>query len=352
MKNIIISFLFVLLITLSCQTGYGQQVIYPDEEWAKADPEKYGFSAEKLEALKAYIIDSMRTTGLSVIIEGEQIFEFGNLKRVSYIASCRKSVLAIMYGKYVENGTIDLNKKISELGINDVQGLLPIEGEATVKDLIKARSGVYHPASNPGDDTANSPERGSKKPGCYFLYNNWDFNVAGAIFEMLTGENIYEAFQKDIGVQIDLQDYQLSLQKKGGDPKRSIFPAYHFYFSTRDMARIGYLMLRNGKWKNRQVVSEGWVKEITDVHTPLAEMNPLSRRNYFGYGYMWWVWDNNVSPEAFKGAYTARGAIGQYITILPKYNMVIAHKTDSVYNRSTKWDNYYKFLQMLLECKN
>lgn len=352
MKNIFRTLLFILFISLISLSSYGQQANYPNKEWTKAKPEKYGYSSEKLEALESYIIDSMRTTGLSVIVNGEQIFEFGNLKRVSYIASCRKSILAMMYGKYVENGTIDLNKTMSELGIDDVNGLLPIEKEATIKDLITARSGVYHQASNGGDDAADSPKRGSKKPGSYFLYNNWDFNVAGAIFETLTGENIYEAFQKDIGIQIDLQDYQLSLQKKGGDLKKSQYPAYHFYFSTRDMARIGYLMLRNGKWKNRQVISESWVKKITDVYTPLAQMNPLSRRNYFGYGYMWWIWDNKVSPKAFEGAYTARGAIGQYITIIPKHNMVIAHKTDSEYNRSTKWDNYYKFLQMFLECKN
>ena len=47
-------------------------------------------------------------------------------------------------------------------------------------------------------------------------------------------------------------------------------------------------------------------------------MHPTSRRDgYFGYGYMWWVWDGPRAVGPFAGAYTGRGAIGQWITVLP-----------------------------------
>lgn len=329
-----------------------QDYIYPDAEWNRASPEKYGYSSAKLREARKFISENMQTTGMTVIVGGEQIFSYGNIERISYIASCRKSILSMMYGKYVENGTIDLNRTLADLNIDDVGGLLPIEKKATIKDIISARSGIYHEASYPGDDTEFAPKRGSVKPGSYYLYNNWDFNVAGTIFEQLTGEDIYEAFIKDIGSQIELQDFKLSQQSKEGNMRLSIHKAYPFHFSTRDMARVGYLMLREGKWKTRQVISKEWIEESTSLHTPNDQMNPPYRKEQsFGYGYMWWVWDDPNVPEVLKGAYTARGAIGQYITVIPKLDMVIAHKTDSVYRRKTLYTQYWEFLKLLLDAR-
>jgi len=85
------------------------------------------------------------------------------------------------------SGQIQLQKTLREIGIDDVGGLLPGELNATVEELITARSGVYHPASNAGDALASAPPRGSQQHGTYQLYNNWDFNAAGTIFEKLTG---------------------------------------------------------------------------------------------------------------------------------------------------------------------
>lgn len=347
MKKILI----FLLLLLPTSIIYAQpNNVYPSPDWEKVKPSEQGYDPEKLKEAHRYIVDSLRTTGLMVVVGGKSIFEYGSTTRISYIASCRKSVLAMMYGRYIEDGTIDPSLTLEQLGIDDIRGLLLIEKKATIKDLITSRSGVYHDASNPGDDAESRPTRGSKKPGEYFLYNNWDFNVAGEVFEMLTGKNIYEAFMEDIAIPIGMQDYKLSNQKKGGNLKISKFPPYHFYFSTRDMARIGYLMLRDGKWGDKQVISQPWVKEIISVITPFEEMNPMERRTVFEYGYMWWLFKVDDNP-AFEGAYTARGAMGQYITILPALDMVVAHKTDAVYERRTSWDHYYKLLNMVIEAK-
>ena len=62
-----------------------------------------------------------------------------------------------------------------------------IEKTATIDHLITARSGIYHLASNSGDNSPDAPPRGSQTPGEYFLSNNWDFNAAGAVFEQETG---------------------------------------------------------------------------------------------------------------------------------------------------------------------
>ena len=190
----------------------------------------------------------MGTTGLMIIVHGRVAFQYGDVQEVSYIASCRKSVLSMMYGNYVERGKIKLRETMAELKIDDVGGLLPIEKTATVLDLITARSGVYHPASNSGGiPEGKEPERGKTEPGTKFIYNNWDFNVAGTVFEMKAGKSIYKAFDKEFAKPLGLQDWDVSRHRRSGNARKSIHLAYHFNFSTRDMAKIGELMLRKGK---------------------------------------------------------------------------------------------------------
>ena len=125
-----------------------------------------------------------------------------------------------------------------------------------------------------------------------------------------------------------MQDFDRLKQRKSGNLRRSRYPAYHIWLSTRDMARIGYLMLRQGNWEGRRIVPEYWVKKISSVKTRVPDMNPEPyKKGDFGYGYMWWVWDGPNATGAYEGAYTASGAYGQYITVLPALDMVIAHKT-------------------------
>ncbi len=337
--------------------------VFPGATWARIEkPESAGYSSARLQALRAWV-QTLDTTGLMVSVAGRSLFEYGDVSRLSYLASVRKSLLAILYGKYVENGTIPLGKTLRELEFTDVGGLLPQELEATVEHLVTARSGVYHPASNGGDDTASAPPRGSQRPGAYYLYNNWDFNAAGAAFEKLTGRDIYDALESDLARPIGMQDFDRSAQKKSGDLTRSQFPAYHMWLSTRDMARVGLLMLREGNWDGRQVVSRDWVRRISSLVTPLNEMNPPAHRalgtgSRWGYGYLWWVWDAPNSPGPFAGAFTGIGAGGQFITVLPQLDMVVAHKTDvgdpipgSKRRRAVLRSEYDAILRMLIAAR-
>ena len=121
------------------------------------------------------------------------------------------------------------------------------------------------------------------------------------------------------------------------------------WFSTRDMARIGYLMLRNGKWKNQQIIPANWVSVSTSVVTTNKEalQNKLAYFN-FGYGYLWWVWDKPYNNPYYEGAYTAAGAFGQFITVIPKLDIVIAHKTKYEYGRQTPTDVYLRIIDKLI----
>lgn len=49
-------------------------------------------------------------------------------------------MLSILFGKYIENGTINLDQTIGEIGLDEDNGLLDIEREATVDHLITSAS--------------------------------------------------------------------------------------------------------------------------------------------------------------------------------------------------------------------
>ena len=81
---------------------------YPGESWDFVSPESMGYSSAKLEQLRKTIEKDYTTTSMMVIVGGKVIFSMGDLEEPVRIASCRKSLMSMLYGKYVENGTIDL----------------------------------------------------------------------------------------------------------------------------------------------------------------------------------------------------------------------------------------------------
>ena len=325
------------------------RAVYPAAEWERiAQPEAAGWTQADLEAVRAEL-KPLATTGFIAIAGGRVLMEYGDVKAVSYLASVRKSILSMLFGNYVASGRIKLDKTLAQIGIDDHGGLSPAEKQATVRDLLAARSGVYHAASNAGDDLASAPPRGSQKPGTYYLYSNWDFNALGTIFERETGRDIYDALETDLARPIGMQDFDRSTHRKSGDAKRSVHPAYHMNLSTRDMARVGYVMLREGRWLDRQLVPRDWVRESTRAYTPVTAMNPpIRRKGPFGYGYLWWVWDGPAATGAYRGAYTGLGAVGQQITVVPALDLVIAHKTRPGQDRSVSHPEYMKVLERLI----
>lgn len=289
---------------------------------------KPALAAERFHTVET-VLSTLQTTSMLVLCKGGRVFEYGNPGETSYLASARKSLISMLYGPSVRRGAIRLHWRLSELGFDDLGGLLPVEREATIRDLLTARSGVYHGAANLGDAAALAPARGSVRPGTYFLYNNWDFNALGAIFERTTGRKVYRAFGEDIAGPIGLEDWNEEAQPIRNDTGLSKHPAHHFVLSTRDMARLGLLMQRGGRHGRVQVLPAAWVKLTTGAVTPAAE---VARTSPFvpglGYGYLWWTfapsagWDHRL-----KGAYTASGAYGQFITVIPRLELVVAHKT-------------------------
>lgn len=340
--------------------GHAQTDVIPGAEWHLEKPESLGYSSKRLEILRAWVATD-ETSSMMILAHGHPIFAYGDMSHSSHVYSVRKSILAMLYGKYVANGTIDLSKTVKQLGITDKQGLLPLEETATLRQLIASRSGVYHPSGSFGQ-ADYMPKRGSHAPGTYYVYNNWDFDAAGVAFEKLTGQNIYQALQTDLATPLGIQDYRASEQKKEFMPESSL-GEYAMSLSTRDMARLGLLMLDKGRWNGKQLIPADWIKTITSTVTPSNDIHPDILRNNFdparwGYGYLWWVWDYNAPPDIkdgdydsfFEGAYSAMGTGGNYITVLPAFSLVVVHQVDRDKNphAAVGPSSYMAMLSMIL----
>jgi CubicO group peptidase (beta-lactamase class C family) len=336
----------LLPVLFSCSAG---GPVVPGKHWEAVDhPEDLGYSSARLAEAEEFS-KGLKTAAVIIVVDGRILYEWGEVEKKFKTHSIRKSVLSALYGNYVKEGVIDLDLTLAELGIDDEPPLSGEERNATVRDCLKARSGIYHTALYESPRMkALKPERHSGKAGTHWYYNNWDFNAAGTIFEILTGKNIFEAIQVDIAEPTDMEDYTAA-DGWYVTGEESIHPAYPFRITARDLARFGLLMLNKGNWDGRQVIPEDWVEESTSYHSD------ATLYGCDGYAYMWWVKrDHNKfthlpNLHLNEGSYSARGYGGHYLLIIPGRNMVIVHRvnTDIEGHRVTE-EEFGKLVTMIL----
>jgi CubicO group peptidase (beta-lactamase class C family) len=295
---------------------------WPGEEWERVTPKEAGWSADTLEEARGYS-QRIGTAAFIVMQHGRIVASFGDIARRTALHSVRKSLLDALIGIAVAEGQIDLDATLASLGIDDVApALTEAEKQASVRQLLQSRSGVYHIANYETDDERRlRPERGSHAPGSFWYYNNWDFNVLGTIYERAAGATIFDAFQTRIATPLGMQDYRPSDGRYVTDAASS-HRAYPFRMSARDLARFGLLYLRNGRWKERQIVPESWVRDST---TAWSQTHVHS-----GYGYLWWTGfpDRRVAIMDLPTAgFWADGAGGQFVVVDPADDLVVVHQT-------------------------
>lgn len=296
-----------------------------------AAPVEAGFDSAALASVCDYA-DSVQSAAVMAVSRGHVVVVCGAVDRELEAHSVRKSLVSALYGTAVERGEIDLDATLAELGIGDDRGLTDLERAATVRDVISARSGVYLPAAYaPSSQDENRPERGAYPPGEHWFYNNWDFNVAGVIYQSATGEDLYESFDHRIAAPVGMQDYDPDDGFVAYEPGLSLHPAHTFRISTRDLARFGQLYLQEGRWGAQQVLSAAWVREST---RPVSELGSGQ-----GYGYMWWTYDSGSIPTDRYPAisrydvYQARGTGSQALWVIPEAELVIVHRADTDHGR-------------------
>ena len=321
--------------------GGGRQ---PGANWMRfATPEQAGWSADKLRQAIAYA-ESIGSQGFLLISDGAIVSSWGDSETRYPCASIRKPFLGALYGIYVAKGRINPIDRLAELGIDDIDpALTDAEKQATIIDLLTARSGVYHLAAFESESSMKSrPERGSHPHGSFWYYNNWDFNALATIFEKRTGTRLFDEFERRIARPLGMEDFRA--ERHGYylfERDRSLHPAYLFRMNSLDMARFGQLYLDRGRWHGRQIVPESWVAESTRPHAKASDDD--------GYGYLWWVLGDDFRAY---GAYAAEGVGTQLIVVLPKINAVFVHVANNFERETVPRHKVLELLRRVLAARD
>jgi CubicO group peptidase (beta-lactamase class C family) len=318
--------LFGFTVRAACQFGG-----VPDVQWRQlASPQQAGWSAGNLVKIRAYV-EEIGSTSVMIVQHGIVVVAWGDVTHRSNLHSCRKSLLNALIGIAVNEGKMNLDDTLEKLAVDDKKPSLTVEEkQATVRDLLEARSGVYHPAAYETKGMMEQrPRRGSHPPGTFWYYNNWDFNTLGYLCERATDSKIFSAFYREIAQPIGMQDFRPNDGRYVSSPD-SDFPAYVFDMSARDFARFALLYLHRGRWNSAQIVPENWVT---------ASTRPYSDTPSGGYGYLWWTGDtaSGASAEIVfpHGSFWAEGHLGQYAVVVPSLDLVIVNRLDEHMSKRT-----------------
>jgi len=312
-----------------------------------ATPEGAGFSSEKL-AEAWELADQLGSGAVFVVFRGHALAAWGEVERRYECHSVRKSLMNALIGLAIEKGALALDDTLSELGIDDIQGLTESEKGATLADQLGSRSGVYHPAAKePADMRAERPARGSHAAGELFFYNNWDFNVLGTIFERAAKTSVAAAFQDRIARPLGMEDFRPQDVFAELAPSYSRFPAHAFRVSARDLARFGELYRARGSWDGREILPASWVERSTTSHPGFDDGR--------GYGFLWWTYRAGSLPSYPElnahDVYAALGTGGQFVLVVPGAELVFVHRGDTDNEREVRGHDCWRLAELVLAAR-
>ena len=320
----------------------GQSSVYypPAGEWEHRQPEDVGMDSARLAEAIEYAksketskpmdfsdqegifgrllgpIPTLRahTNGL-VIRHGYIVAEFGDTTKVDPTYSAAKSYLSTIAGlavdrdliadahdpvaSYVDDGGYDLPQNAKVTWHHHLQQTSEWEGVL----WGKKHDFVGHEAFGQGE----RPPRELQGPGTYYEYNDVRINRLALSLLRLWGKPLPLVLKHEIMDPIGASDtwrylgYDNADVEIDGQVMRSVTGGTRWgagiWINSYDHARFGYLFLRNGKWKDRQIISEKWIQ----MATARGPVGP-------DYGYLWWLnTEGTTWPDAPKTAYQARG---------------------------------------------
>ena len=320
----------------------------PTAHWERvASPEAVGWSSEKLALARKHSLN-LDASAVMLVVNGRVLDEWGRTDERLNIHSIRKSILSSLMGPAVASGQVRLDATLAELGVDDNEpALTTSEKQATVADLLKSRSGIYHPALyETAGMAAKRPARGSHAPGSFWYYNNWDFNALNTIYEARTKTSIYNAFAQQLAQPLQMQDWRVQ-DGSYYTGKESLHAAYPMRMSARDLARFGLLYLRGGQWAGQQVVPAAWVRQSLEPHSDTGVDG--------GYGYRWWVSvDGRHLPsiQVPAGTFSAQGYGGHMVVVVPAYDLVVVHRVNTDVASNVVSDaQFAKLLELILDAR-
>lgn len=313
---------------------------FPTDTWRTSSPEEQGLDKKRLKKLVKRIrrnsisgIDSLLIVRNGYLVS-ESYFNGWNSDDLHTLQSDTKSITSLLVGIARQQGLISsIDQRVVGFfpEYHKIKKLDDRKADMSLGDLLTMRTGF---------NWSEDPYEGSplfqlnncrcdwlkftldwgmrEAPGTRFEYNSGGVILLGGVVRNVSGiptDTFAQRYLFDpLGITRSRWYY--------GEPDNLPHTGGGLNLRPFDMAKIGYLVLRRGRWENQQVIAEDWIAESMQhaVRFP---------RTFAGrpvdYGYLWWLLhldgENVDGPDA--DIYTAAGAQGQWIFVIPKYDMVV-----------------------------
>ena len=287
-------------------------------------PEQEGLDSQILTKADDAIQKTMPTVlSFIVIRHGKTVYEKyyhgNNPDSPVVVYSVTKSIISALTGIAIREGFLsNVELKLTDIFpyyFNDNSD--PRKREITLKHLLTMTAGL-EVADETNEAWAKSPDCCKYvidrpllyNPGEKFDYNSGLTNVLSVILTKTTGMTTKEFADKYLFDPLGITNY--TWEK---DPQGYFIGGWGLRLAPRDMAKFGYLYIREGMYNGQQIVPRQWVQESVALHSYPEKTD--------GYGYAWWL-DNiedRIHGKKYQ-AFLALGYGGQFIWVVPELDIV------------------------------
>jgi CubicO group peptidase (beta-lactamase class C family) len=294
---------------------------WPTQAWRTSTPEQQGLDSEKLaemlELIRQHNVDIhsllIIRNGFIVLDANFYPFQEGQLHD---LASVTKSVTSTLIGIAIGQHKITgVSQPILSL-FPQRQIANPDErkARATIKDLLTMTSGLdcrFRPNEITLSEMMQSKDWVQfmlnlpmvAQPGSKYEYCSGGMHLLSGIISEATGVSAFEFAQRELFQPLGIRDVAWP-----ADPNGVTYGWGDLHLRSRDAARIGYLWLNHGRWKERQIVPAEYLQDATQVHSRASWGDE--------YGYGMWVYPTR---DVFEG----NGRGGQRLSVVPSKNLVV-----------------------------
>jgi CubicO group peptidase (beta-lactamase class C family) len=303
-----------------------------DNIWPEASLEDVGFNEAKINKLTQLLLDdTIKNIHSLIIIKNDKIvyekyFNNFNRDKLHPIYSVTKSVSSALIGIAIDRKFIaSVDEKLNSF-FPDEKYVDWDNGkeDISLEDILCMTTGLEWNERLPYSDKGNSHNQMcrrsdwikfvlqrpmAQKPGEKFNYNTGTANLLALMIEQKTGWKIEKFSEEYLFKPLGIQRSRWYKDPKGnpcsGGTNGGLF------LKPIDMAKIGYLILNEGKWGKKVIISKEWVQASTE-----------EQKENEKYGYLWWRGYGYINKQKAP-FYMGSGYGGQKIYVFPSLDMVI-----------------------------